>query len=35
MEYEPWVEEFMQQEPEEPEKNKSKNKRKGFEGLEP
>jgi hypothetical protein len=35
MEYEPWIEEFTQREPEEPEKNKSKNKRKGFEGLEP
>jgi hypothetical protein len=35
MEYKPWVEEFTQQEPEEPEKNKSENKREGFKGLEP
>jgi hypothetical protein len=35
MEYKPWVEEFTQQEPKEPEKNKSENKRKGFKGLEP
>ncbi len=35
MEYKPWLEEFTQQEPKEPQKNKSENKRKRFKGLEP